>query len=473
MTDRRSHRLKGPAAPVERSGIVSLLRRLVRNEDGVALPVATSSLALVMVLAGGVAATSVQTNTAVIEDRAAKQAQGAAETGIQLAYLKLAESSRTLQAGECLTPDGEVAPNAFGECDSFQEDLGSGSTVRYVISTPTSGVCPVLPGKEPLPGDRCVTSTGTSAGMSRRLQARVNLLPGFRPFENVGVLAKDLVDIDNNSNFDAVVGANGEINARKGIFRNNVIVGPDGKIVTDPNKVTIKSPAQAMKRDDPWPFPAVDFEPFEVQNANSRFPLPGTQYVKESQVSPPLDDLRALRITNNMTLPGGDYSLCNLVFDSNVNVTIPKDEIVRIFVDSPTRTSPTDSSCADVEGAGKIFAPNHVYLNTTGDAEQLQFYVYGTDDDSLLTPDVYFKNGLTMNGTIYAPDASVHIKNSGEIVGGIVGKNVDFKNNAKFTWPTSILDLELPGTKGTVRRGWFECNPQAPDPNDPESGCVP
>lgn len=452
---------------------MSLLRRLIRNEDGVALPVATSSLALVMVLAGGVAATSVQTNTAVIEDRAAKQAQGAAETGIQLAYLKLAESSRTLQAGECLTPNGEVGPNAFGECDPFQEDLGSGSTVRYVISTPTSGVCPVLPGKDPLPGDRCVTSTGTSSGVSRRLQARVNLLPGFRPFENVGVLAKDLVDIDNNSNFDAVVGANGEINARKGIFRNHVIVGPDGKIVTDPSKVTIKEPATAQKRDTPWPFPEVDFEPFEVQNANARLPVPGSQYTKETVSNPSLDDLRALHVASNITLPGGDYSLCKLTFDSNVTVTIPKNEIVRIFIDSPDRKSPTASSCAAVPDAGKIVAPNHVYLNTTGQAEQLQFFVYGTKSDSFTNPDVWFKNGLTMNGTIYAPDASVQIKNSGELIGGIVGKNVDFKNNAKFTWPTSILDLELPGTKGTVRRGWFECNPTAPNPNDPESGCVP
>ena len=477
MAHRRPSALKPVRAAVDRTGIVSLLRRLRRDQDGIALPVATSSLALVVLLAGGVAATSVQTNTAVIEDRAAKQAQGAAETGIQLAYPKLSESSRTLQPNECLTPGGEVPPNAFGECDPFEVDLGSGQRVRYVISTPTSGVCPVLPGKEPIPGDRCVTSTGTSGVNSRRLQARVNLLPGIRPFEFVGVLARDLVDIDNNSDFSAVVGANGEVNVAKGRFTHNVIVGPDGQVVYDKldKQIVWVGDAKPSTRETEWPFPEVEFEPFEVQNNNARLPtFPGMSFVRGSTTAPQLDDLRHLTITGaNVELRGGDYSLCQLDFLNNTTVTIPDGEIVRIFVDSPRRTSPTDSSCANVEGAGTINAPNSLVLNPTGEAEQLQFYVYGTDNDSLATPDVSFNNRLTMNATIYAPDASVTIKNSGDIVGGVVGKNVDFKNNAKFTWPTSIYDMELPGTKGTVRRGWFECNPTAPNPNDPESGCVP
>jgi hypothetical protein len=189
---------------------------------------------------------------------------------------------------------------------------------------------------------------------------------------------------------------------------------------------------------------------------------------------PQLDDIRHLTISGStVQLRGGDYSLCQLDFLNNTTVTIPDGEIVRIFIDSPDRKSPTSSSCAAREGAGTIVAPNQVVLNPTGEAEQLQLYVYGTSNDSLTNPDVWFKNGLTMNATIYAPNASVQIKNSGNIVGGVVGKNVDLKNNAKFTWPTSILDMELPGTKGTVRRGWFECNPTAPNPNDPESGCVP
>jgi hypothetical protein len=114
MDDHRIQPLKPRAAATDHAVIVSFVRRLLRAEDGIALPVAMSAMMLVLALGAGAAATSLRTNSAVIKDRAAKQAQGAAETGLQLGYLRLAQASGVLEPTDCVTLTKAAPVN--GEC---------------------------------------------------------------------------------------------------------------------------------------------------------------------------------------------------------------------------------------------------------------------------------------------------------------------------------------------------------------------
>jgi hypothetical protein len=162
--------------------------------------------------------------------------------------------------------------------------------------------------------------------------------------------------------------------------------------------------------------------------------------------------------------------------ENGARLRIPVNAVVKIFIDSPSRSG---SSCAS---GGTISAGNDVQINrefgldAAARATQLDVFVHGrtNPDDSMANPDVNFdSNNLMFYGTLYAPNSFVNVWNNGEMVGGFVGENIDFKNGAGFVYPSSIVNKELPGFKGTIRKGWFECTPTPTNPADPESGCVP
>lgn len=457
--------LKRAARASDRTGIVSFFAGLLRSQDGIAMPVVTGAMALVLTLAAGVAATSLETNDAVNKDRSAKQAQGAAEAGLQLAYLAMSQAGPG--PNDCVT-DGRVPIGSATECPSFTVDLGNGVRTSYVVATPASGACPVIPGREPQVGDRCITATGHAGGVRRRLQARVNLLPGFKPWATVGLLAKKTVSVDQNGTWITNVGANETVMVGKTTINGSAEVPEDGQVIKKHNQTVITG--GTITRDSDWEFPDVEQEPYELLNDNDLLATTGFYTHGSPDVNDGAGPTRAFVMPNNttLTMQGGTYSFCSFLLGNNVKIRIPVNAVVRIFIDSPDRDK---SSCT---GGGTIDIPNTAEFNKDFgmNPAQLEIYVHGREEDSIDDPDVDLKNDLGFYGTIYAPNSYVNVNNNADMVGGIVGENIDFKNGAGFTWPDSIRDKELPGAKGTVKRGWFECSPDPTVAGDPESGCT-
>jgi Tfp pilus assembly protein PilX len=188
-----------------------LLSRLLRRQDGIALPVVIGSLTIVTGLAVGTFAVSVEGNHASARDRDSKRALAAAEAGLQAAMLRITELQP--EANECVGADAIVPLNNFNECPaSGPISIGNGATYNYVVATPTSGTCATVPGFTPTPSeDRCITSIGTVNGIQRRLQLRFYFNPPFLPWGNAGLVGKNKVDIGNNKIIDSAIGTNGQV----------------------------------------------------------------------------------------------------------------------------------------------------------------------------------------------------------------------------------------------------------------------
>lgn len=462
--------------------MIPVLVHRLRQQDGVAMVVVMGALLIVSLSAAALASGANQTNNTAITDSNSKRALGAAEAGLQVATQRYDAFRTTIQPTECLgDPSGPVAvgriPMGTGataattECDPVigGADVGDDATYSYVISLP-GAPCRAAPTATTAvtANDRCVTSTGTVNGITRRVQTRLGLAQGPPFFEHAGLVGLDSLSFTNSNTINAGVGSNGQVTVGNSVTVNgDAVLGPDAPGYPNPNPALGNSAdhnGNVIRRTAPYTLELGPvFETVETANNNSTLP-PAL-----------LDSGRHFRInggTYTFPDPGPSvtgpivYHFCSIYLDNSVDLRIPAGREVKIYVDSPTRPSPWCSSGGTVTFNNSICVnvPN-CDTNSPGLASKLEFYLAGTGGQ-----DLYLNNSLKLSALFYAPNTVVNINNSIWLNGALAAKVVNVNNSITFTWPADAREDSGPNRRAAWS-GWFECSPRRTVATDPESGC--
>jgi type II secretory pathway pseudopilin PulG len=469
------------------------VRIRLRNEDGVALPVAIAMMVVISLLVTAFFTVALQLQDTTVNDRSQKRALAAAEAGLQTAVQRLNQiNNPPVPSNKCLTTVAVFPDVGTGECPPAPvEQMGDGSSFTYYVTPElgTTGTCVTLPTVTPSPTDRCVTGVGTSGDVTRRLQARVARQTGSLGYTQVGVVGKELVYTWNSDELHSDVGSNTEVhfgNATKlfadpSIGVEGAVKLLDGATYTQGSSVSVPGGIDTVTT--PYSMPQVDFEAVQdVGVSNNNNVLPSSYYDATTR--------RFSMSSGSYTMPPGTYHFCKVTLGNSVNLRFSGSALTKIYVDSPARPgSPCNHAGATTED-GTFGADNSVSIGeVAGHEELLEIYLYGSMNEStrpryqwcdiLTSPakpdecqsDFMLDNSVKFWGTVYAPNSTVQAHNSVEWYGAVGANKIRFYNSIKF-YLTDAVKNKPSGSQGAaVRRGWAECRAQPATGTDPESGC--
>ena len=152
-------------------------------------------------------------------------------------------------------------------------------------------------------------------------------------------------------------------------------------------------------------------------------------------------------ITNNnfraygnadVTFHAGEYHFDNFELSNNVDFAIADDigenEIVEIYIDSSIV----------FENNSELLPP----ISFSGDTTKLRFYYNGTTKVDL-------SNNVEFYGFIYAPNATIEVRNNDKIYGNLVGNSVKIWNGGGVHYDRALMGENF----GTIFAGGHPANP--------------
>lgn len=465
----------------------------LRDERGIAMPVALAVLLLCLVLTAAVATGADRLTRTAGEDQWGKSAFAAANAGLDTAVARLRALGPAVTAAQCLTDRG-VLPGtggaAAGECPAYEQTLGTGARFKFTVTpaTTAAGSCYAVPGTVVPAGAlrRCITAIGTVNGVSRRVQAQVIAKPAGAGHW-IGILGLDGVTLRNSPRLGAclegpaVIGSNAFLDVGAGTSgtelnwgctdRSWTLALPAGKTPTI-QKDTKPQPTSSIPRQatttpftiDPAPR---RWEEVEKTNANAQL---ATDF--GSRWSPLTRTIDLGNDTKIVLRKGGDYHLCQLAFGNQGSIDFPTNEKTRIFIDSPTRQG---SPCGT--GTGQLLTQNDARFNwpasvldtdeqaLSARAKNVEVYIHGNG-----TTVTTYGNQVRFAALIHAPSSPVVFDNSSNVFGAVAAKAVTLINGTRFRRPANLDQLGGSGSAWATT-GWGQCSSAPPAPADPESGC--
>jgi Tfp pilus assembly protein PilX len=478
------------------------MRRLLREQTGIALPSALAVLVVVGVLSSATFAVSSRLSDTSTASRDTKRALQAADAGLEAAMFRMNEiglqsvskcfTTSAVDPGTGTDPETGGTP-AAGECAGIQEDLGNNSDYTYYVTPELEqgdqcaglNVQTVDPNGEVTITQRCVTAIGEVNGERRRIQARVASYIGTQLFPVGGILAINGITVKNTAIVSGVLGSNGQIE----LGNNSSIAGGiklgtsstpppilgSGSTVGGNPPVTYRSEAEGA-----YVLAPVDMGNTATVNDNGRITSgqdTGSHVTYTNTAAAP----RTLSIANNgsLTLGGGTYNFCKVTLGNNSFITIAAGAKIRFFLDSPDRAGsgciPSGQTAAQAKanGYGGMVLGQGSNFNNPGHAINFQIYMYGYTDG---THKVEFNNTSAMNAAIYAPSSELVWVNTAGITGAVAASKVEFKNSATFAWAGGsgqfdLSELRTDTVSVYYRMAWTECRRARPTTSDPESGC--
>ncbi|MBN1827610.1 MAG: hypothetical protein JW884_00490, partial [Deltaproteobacteria bacterium] len=124
-----------------------------------------------------------------------------------------------------------------------------------------------------------------------------------------------------------------------------------------------------------------------------------------------------------MTLTAGDYFLTDIVLRNGSILEIDATGgPVNIYL----------SGTLDTED-GELEAKNGSQINNQ--SLPTDFYIYSNSSQSII-----LKHGSDLSGMVYAPNAPVEIRNSGDVYGLVWGKTIDIKNSGQYFFDIAFKD---------------------------------
>jgi Tfp pilus assembly protein PilX len=451
------------------------MRSFLAREHGTAMVVVMGTMMVLALLTTAIASSATQTTKDSTAERNGKRALAAAEAGLGLAQLQLANTP-ALPANGCLVV---ATGNPTGaECPAGAPgDIGNGAGYTYFVSQHVNGTtvtCSAGQGAAAAPPgivQRCITSIGTVNGTTRRVQALVRRQPGSAIWQQAGVIGEDWVEFKNSAKIWSPIGTNGTVTlGNSNEIRGSVRLGPGATIDGNQSQIMATPKTVAVPA---WDLPSVEVPepvPPTTPNPYNNSALSSSWY-RASQGGQPARQFRMP--SGTYVMPAGTYNFCEMTLGSSVTLSVAGP--VKIYIDSPARSG---SGCT---GGGRFSADNSVTINGGGNPANFQVMVYGTRNEAAnqqincpngkTGSDVFFCNSIDFTGAIYAPDSTVTIDNSVNYRGGVAAKSVEFKNSAQFWWDSRVANIEVGPPGGVSRVRWAECRRQPGSPADPEAGC--
>ncbi len=455
-----------------------MIRRAAAGEQGIALPVALALLLILTLLGTAAVVASTQTNDLTTRDANAKAALEAADAGLRVAAFRLNQ----LRPDDTHCPTIPIsAPDATNMCAAAgPESIGNGASYRYWISGLLGGgTCAgnTVDSTQTSIGQRCITAIGTANGVGARTQERV-VAYDSRPVFPTAIYGSKSVTISNNATINgtslqpALLGTNGALTiGGGGTVIDGYQVGPTATI-SDSSTTNNAPPtaSQPARRTTPWPaLSDVQFGNTNTVNEDARIcgldPCSGVTYDATTRV---------LRMSNNssLTLGGGIYNFCDFTAGNNAHITIGATVQTQIYIDSPSRIL-SDGITPACPSTGTFTLSNNDTLdNPSGNALNIQLYVYG--NPALPgTSVVSLFNNSNSYVSVDAPFSTVKISPSRNTsyTGAIAGYAVTLGNAANFTYQPSTSTLQIGALGLYYRAYWAQCPATPTIPSDPTSGC--
>lgn len=442
--------------------------RISSDESGVAMVVAIGTLMILLTLTAFVAQGSLQLSRDSNTDRNAKRAFQAADAGLQVATYRLNKLAPL--DGQCIAN----APILANGCTA-SGSLGNGASWTYhmtrVLTFSDGAACAGFPiSYDPNSSalslaPRCITSTGTVNGVTRRVQARVVLFKGQPIFPLGGIICLQACSAGNAVTVhNGAIGANGSVSVGNSSSVSNGFQLAKGATLSQGNST---NPVTYRTNDEgPWVLTSVDIGNTATVNNNGNWTFSsGATYTWNATTR------RIDMSKGTLTLKGGVYNFCSIDIGNNATVAVAQGAKAVIYFDSPSRPG---SGCA--AGTGYLDANNNFdnpNVNPDGSpqTEALQIYVYGSDP-AANKPAVAFNNSSALNAVIHAPNATVAFKNSAVVYGALNANKVNAVNSLDFTWGgQGVASLRTNATVSLFQRtAWRQCASK-PTTSDPSSGC--
>ena len=233
--------------------------------------------------------------------------------------------------------------------------------------------------------------------------------------------------VPSDSTGDGDVGSNGEVIVHNGTYIDgDVGLGDDGAgneaVYTETGTPIINGQNADVPRVDPDPLGAIggdlaaDFVTYSTVNDNAGAGIIG--------------NVISLGNGDSLTLTVGDYYLTSIVLHNGSTLNID-----------------ASSGGVNVYLTGGLDAKNGSSINLTGNPPDFSIFSNSTDG-------IDFKHNSAFKGTLYAPYASVVVKNSADVYGMIWANEVDIKNSGEVYFDTALKDKWLSDTVSIV--SWRE-----------------
>jgi Tfp pilus assembly protein PilX len=479
-------------------------RRVSSDQRGIALVVVMSVLAFLILLGGAVFTSAIQGDRGSTSQRSRVRALAAAQTGLDVAIYRLNRMSTVLADTQCLAGSGGVVPSTLTWCaavdsTSTPPSLANRASYKYWTSSVLStgahcGLTSVI--FSTTEHERCIVALGSAGGKSRRI---VELLKGIpRVVQPVaGILSYGNLTASGTMNVTGDIGSGGTIS----LPTNTNITGKTEYV--PPNTVTCNAnpqskcgtqtaePATTFVPPPPNPVP---FAASQLSNNNANIvwkdsncnTLTGSSspYVNTGSVPRQLGNAPAGSAFPNqigsssstpqclITIPSGTYNFCNVNFSNKLNLQIPLNAQVTIYIDSPARAG---SLCPS--GTGNFSLSNSVlWLNPNSDPGSLQIIAYG---DPTNISNSTFKISNSVNSVsqpfaadIVAPYSTFTTSNVLSMTGLLQVGSFLASNTVNFTEAggTGPTGSQVAWSRDRASGGWLECPPVS-SPNPPDSGC--
>jgi hypothetical protein len=441
-----------------RARLRALVERLVRSEEGIALPVALMITVIALGMAAVPIVASVNSQSGDSRNQSGNEARAAAETGAELALLRQSEilpastSPCIVESAEKkLVTNNEVKEEGVGKwCGKVSGTVGGASFTYQVRPCYPESSCAISPTVCQTPATENliqVVSTGFATVAGRELSKRVRTnscsnvetstktetvatgkttttTENFPPPEVFGggqiVGIESLVLTNNAQIYNGGAGSNGSVfmtgNANAcGVVRygttheetNNSNIPPSNcSVARSFVKGTAEYPPVALPAD------------ISTNNSNSRLVNNGNT-VKWNSSN------RSLVVGNNgsLTLDGSaPYLLCSLEVTGNASLFAASGAKIHIFFEDP-------SKCAGLNGAPQLRIWNNakVYPDS-GEGPDFYFVGSATNPKSSLVE--LQGNGQAWQFVIYAPNSVVKAANNFSLGGAVIGRTLEFAGNA-------------------------------------------
>ncbi len=422
---------------------LAAVRRRLRQEDGLALPVAVIILGLVLTLGGVAVYQAASASDGTIRDTEVKRAVQAADAGLEVALGRMA-----------ITWEPPCTLSEPGWCPPVEEALGDGESYSYTIY---DDLDPETPHR--------VVSTGLAAEQTRRVTLEVHPptpdLPAFGQYA-----VRSLNDLTLNSNTEIgspeIAGhaaSNGNITLdSNSMICGNATPGPGHQVVLRSNADICEGYSTAPAT-EPFTLP---LPPLPTQFDNARICATGGDPCTPSADVSWDSTTRRLSLNSNsvVTLGGSVYGLCQLRLDSNSQLRVATGATVQIYF-LPA------SQCGSVTESIRLDSNSRI-VNSSGDPTRLQVYVMGS---GAVNFNSNFQNS-NLPMLLYAPNSTVSFNSNVNIVGSVAANRVSLDSNASIQYDSRSTSVVIPGTGSDLERLQFvECTTEPVDPEDPGSGC--
>jgi hypothetical protein len=436
-------------------------RRLVREEQGMALPFALFATVAAMGLASAAVMSSVNVQQGSHRDSDAKSAIAAADAGANVALMRLnryAAVLNTAPSTNCLGISGVslvVTGAVNGWCPPIEGTVGD-STYRYQVSPMVNT------------GTVSVVATGASGTVSRRVDVALAAESVDGVLKEEGLIGQDGIAMNGNPKIEVNIGTDGDINT-VGSFE---ICGNarHGVGKTGPEADELSCGGQPLAQNVSLP-PVSSFIPTDIKTVNwnnrlMRCIAPGvpSECEKDSydgsrtETSPfNPNGPRSIELSGNatLTLGGKDYWLCKLTMIGNTHLVMAAGAHVRLFFDTPENCNLSGPQISlggntSIEATDKLDAPGIYLLGSP------------TTESSVNL----FGNHGTNRMVLYGPDTTINVNGNADYKGVIAGKTLSISGDGHFSQDDGFEPEPIGGATLYSRQSYVECSGVAVSPNE-------